>query len=123
MLTSILLLTSALGLLLQLDPGSLTSGGGSFVLSTLSAAPVTTMLVAMVKKSYPDVRSSVVMWCALAAGQLASFLLALALGTPMTLQAGALCVLGGIVAAATAMGVRSADNSADETRAARTPQG
>jgi hypothetical protein len=86
------------------------------VLSSLSAAPVTSLLVAMYKKSYPEARSSKVMWCALGTGQLASFLLSLALGTTLTLQTAALCVLGGIVAAGTAMGVRSADNNADEGR-------
>ena len=117
-----LLATLFLGLI-QVDAGALTSGGGNFVLSSLSAAPVTTMLVAMFKRSYPDARSAAVMWCALGAGQLASFLLSLALGTPMTLQAAALCVLGGVIAAATAMGVRGADNNADEARAGLKPPG
>ena len=95
-----------------------------FVLSTISATPITMYLVAMFKLAFPAARSHAVVGCTLLSGIAVSFVLAEAQGTPMTLQAAALCLLGGVSAAAAASGVRSADNKADERREdVRRPQG
>jgi phosphate/sulfate permease len=88
----------------------------NFVLSTASALSATLYLVAMFKLAFPAATSRVVVGCALASGIAVSFLVGVAQATPLTLQNCALCLLGGIAAAAGAAGVRGTDNKADEIR-------
>jgi hypothetical protein len=94
-----------------------------FVLSTISATTMTMYMVAMFKLAYPTARTYMVVGCSLLSGVALSFVVAVAQGTPMTAQAAALCLLGGIGAAAGAAGVRSVDHKSDEKRAdARPPE-
>jgi hypothetical protein len=90
--------------------------GLNFVLSTGAATTSTLYLVAMFKNSFPAARSRSVMLCALLSGVAVSFVVTVAQGTTFTLQNAALALLGGIGAAASAAGVRSVDNKADEKR-------
>jgi hypothetical protein len=89
----------------------------NFVLTTASATTATLYLVAMFKLAFPAAKSRAVVGCALATGVAVSFLVALAQGTPLNGQNAAVCILGGIAAAAAAAGARSTDNKADEQRA------
>lgn len=88
-----------------------------FVLGITSATSATLYAVALFKLAFPSAASRAVVGCAVLSGIILSFLAALAQGTPMTLQNAALCLLGGLAAAAAAAGARSTDNKADEKRA------
>lgn len=89
-----------------------------FVLTTGTAATAAMLLVAMVKAAWPAVPSFAVVLSAFLSGEVMSFLVTVGQGKPLEGAELATTIIAGIFAAATAAGVRSADNKADERRGA-----
>lgn len=89
-----------------------------YMVLSLAASPLATMLVSLYKLARPAASSMSIVALALLSGILMAFLIAAAQGiiTTITLQIGAVIILAGLLAGGVAAGVRATDSASDAKR-------